>query len=92
MMISSAVTRVTTPPRRAAITDPESRATFSSSPVPTSGAWGKRSGTDCRCMLEPMSARLASSCSRNGISAAAMETSCSGLTSMKSIRLGGSSG
>ena len=91
-MISSAVTRVTVPARRAMITAPESRATFSSSPVPTSGAWGKRSGTLCRCMLEPMSARLASSCSRNGISAAAMETSCSGATSMKSIRSGGSSG
>ena len=33
-MISSAVTRVTVPARRATITAPESRATFSSSPVP----------------------------------------------------------
>ena len=39
-MISSAVTRVTTPARRAMMTAPESRATFSSSPVPTSGACG----------------------------------------------------
>src|SRR3989454_1795260 len=83
MMISSAVTRVTTPARRAITTAPESRATFSSSPVPTSGASGNSSGTDWRCMLEPMSARLASSCSRNGISAAAIDTSCSGATSAK---------
>jgi hypothetical protein len=66
--------------------------TFSSSPVPTSGAWGKSSGTLCRCMFDPMSARFASSCSRNGINAAAIETNCSGATSMKSIRSGGSSG
>ena len=91
-MISSAVTRVTVPPRRAMMTAPESRATFSSSPVPTSGACGKSSGTDWRCMFEPIRARLASSCSRNGISAAAMETSCSGATSMNSMRSGGSSG
>ena len=78
--------------RVARITAPESRATFPSSPVPTSGACGKRSGTAWRCMFEPISARLASSCSRNGISAAAIDTSCSGATSMKSIRSGGSSG
>ncbi len=92
MMISSAVTRVTTPARRAITTAPESRATVSSSPVPTNGACGKRSGTDCRCMFDPMSARFASSCSRNGIRAAAIETSCSGATSMKSIRADASSG
>ena len=71
-MISSAVTRVTVPPRRAMITAPESVATLDSSPVPTSGDCGKSNGTDCRCMFDPISARLASSCSRNGISAAAI--------------------
>ena len=40
-----------------------------SMPVPTSGASGSSSGTAWRCMFEPISARLASSCSRNGISA-----------------------
>ena len=35
-------------------------------------------------MFEPISARLASSFSRNGMSAAATETSCFGDTSMKS--------
>ena len=92
MMISSAVTLLTTPPRRATTTAPESDATFRSSPVPTSGACGNSKGTACRCMLLPMSARLASSCSRNGMSAAAIETSCSGATSMKSMRDGGSNG
>jgi hypothetical protein len=81
-MISSAVTCVTTPARLAMITAPESRATRPSSPVPTSGVRGLRSGTAWRCMFEPMSARFASSCSRNGMSAAAIETSCSGATSM----------
>ena len=54
--------------------DPESRATTSSRPVPTRGASARTSGTAWRCMLEPISARLASSFSRNGISAAATET------------------
>ena len=40
------------------------------------------SGTAWRCMLEPISARLASSFSRNGISAAATDTSCFGDTSI----------
>ena len=40
------------------------------------------SGTAWRCMLAPMSARLASSCSRNGISAVATDTICFGETSM----------
>ncbi len=42
-----------------------------SMPVPTIGASGSSSGTAWRCMFEPISARLASSCSRNGISAVA---------------------
>ena len=41
-------------------------------------------GTAWRCMFEPISARLASSFSRNGISEAATETSCLGLTSIRS--------
>jgi len=51
-------------------------------PVPTSGASGRSSGTAWRCMLDPIRARLASSFSRNGTSAAATETSCLGETSM----------
>ena len=55
-----------------------SRAVTRSMPVPTSGASPRIKGTAWRCMLEPMSARLASSFSRNGIKLAATETSCLG--------------
>ena len=78
----SADTYSTTPSRLATTTAPESRATTCSIPVPTSGDSGCRSGTAWRCMFEPMSARFASSFSRNGISDAATETSCFGDTSM----------
>ena len=61
---------------------PLSRATAASMPVPTSGASARISGTAWRCMFEPISARFASSFSRNGISAAATETSCFGETSI----------
>ena len=60
----------------------------SSMPVPTSGASARISGTAWRCMFEPISARLASSFSRNGISAAATETSCFGDTSIRSMSSG----
>ncbi len=73
----------TTPGRRATTVAPLSRATTASIPVPTSGASDWISGTAWRCMFEPISARLASSFSRNGISAAATETTCLGETSMK---------
>ena len=72
----------TTPPRVAVIAAPESRATVSSMPVPTQGASAFTSGTAWRCMLAPISARLASSFSRNGMSEAPTETSCLGLTSI----------
>ena len=72
----------TMPPRRAAMAAPESRATTDSMPVPTNGASAFTSGTAWRCMFEPMRARFASSFSRNGISAAATDTSCLGDTSM----------
>ncbi len=68
----------TTPARRAVWQAPESRATFSSMPVPTNGASARSSGTAWRCMFEPISARFASSFSRNGISEAATDTSCFG--------------
>jgi hypothetical protein len=31
-------------------------------------------GTDCRCIFDPINARFASSCSKNGINEAATET------------------
>src|SRR5699024_4506288 len=55
-------------------TSPESTAARRSMPVPTSGISARSSGTAWRCMFEPMSARLASSCSRKGIIAVATET------------------
>ena len=58
------------------------RATTRSMPVPTSGFSVRSVGTAWRCMFEPISARFASSCSRNGISEAATETTCLGETSM----------
>ena len=54
-------------------------------PVPTSGVSERSVGTAWRCMFDPISARFASSCSRNGIKDAATDTICFGLTSMKSI-------
>ena len=53
-----------------------------SMPVPTSGASGRSSGTAWRCMFEPMRARFASSCSRNGMREVATETIWRGDTSM----------
>jgi hypothetical protein len=69
----------------ATATWPESTAAWRSMPVPTIGASGRKSGTAWRCMLEPISARLASSCSRNGINAAETDTICFGETSMYSM-------
>ena len=77
-----ASTEATTPASSATTTIFESRATRSSMPVPTNGASDWSSGTPWRCMFEPMSARLASSCSRNGIMPAAIEITCFGETSM----------
>ena len=47
------------------------------------------SGTACFCMLAPMRARLASSCSTKGISAVETETICFGETSIRSTSDGG---
>ncbi len=57
-------------------------ATALSMPVDTSGGSVMRSGTAWRCMFEPISARLASSCSRNGINPAETPTICFGEMSM----------
>ena len=58
-------------------------------PVPTSGGSVLRSGTAWRCMFEPIRARLASSCSRNGISAVATDQIWFGDTSISSTSFGG---
>ncbi len=74
-------TESTEPARRHTTAAPESLTVTCSMPVPTRGASERRSGTAWRCMFEPIRARLASSCSRNGMSEAATETSCFGETS-----------
>ena len=85
----AASTDSTTPSRLATTVTPESRATTASMPVPTSGASVRSSGTAWRCMFEPISARFASSFSRNGISDAATDTSWFGDTSIISTSSGG---
>src|ERR1700694_2122718 len=77
----------TVPSPLATINSPESLAAAHSMPVPTIGASVTTSGTAWRCMFEPIRARFASSCSRNGISAVATLTVCLGDTSMYSMRL-----
>ena len=62
----------------------ESRAITLSIPVPTIGASGLSSGTACLCILDPISARFASSCSKNGMSEAATPTSIRALKSISS--------
>ena len=78
---------MTVPGFLAETTSPVSLAARNSMPVATSGASGLTSGTACLCMLEPISARLASSCSRNGMSAVATLTVWRGETSMYSTSL-----
>ena len=80
--IRLASTSCTVPPRSASTMAPESTATARSMPVPTSGFSARSVGTAWRIMFEPISARLASSCSRNGMSEAATETIWRGETSM----------
>ena len=86
--IRSESTWLTSPSFSARTTSPVSTAARRSMPVPISGGSGFSSGTAWRCMLEPISARLASSCSRNGISAVATDQIWVGETSIRSTSLG----
>ena len=81
MMMRRESTESTTPARRHTTAAPESFTVMCSMPVPTRGASERSRGTAWRCMLEPISARLASSFSRKGTREAATDTSCLGLTS-----------
>src|SRR5919109_1588849 len=67
---------------------PVSTAARVSIPVPMSGASVLSSGTAWRCMFDPISARFASSCSRNGIRAVATDQIWVGETSIRSTCLG----
>ncbi len=80
--ISSAEAFITWPLRLASVITAESKAALCSKPVPTYGASGLTSGTACRCMFDPIRARLASSCSKKGISEVATENTCFGDTSI----------
>ncbi len=62
-----------------------------SMPVPISGASVFRSGTAWACMFEPIRARLASSCSRNGISVVVTDQIWFGDTSIRSTSFGAAS-
>jgi hypothetical protein len=87
--IRVASTCTTIPERRAAMAAPESRATVLPClcrPAAHRSAAAERPDA---CMFDPISARFASSFSRNGISAAATETICFGETSIISIWSGG---
>jgi hypothetical protein len=83
--IRDASTSTTSPSRLATMATPESLATTPSMPVPTRGASALIRGTAWRCMLEPISARLASSFSRKGIRDAETLTSWLGEMSISSI-------
>ena len=82
IVILSDVTFCTTPSSSANTKIPESFAALYSIPVPIIGLSVIISGTACLCMFEPIKARFASSCSKNGIIAAAIDTSCFGDTSI----------
>ena len=56
--------------------------TAPSKPVPTIGASDRNNGTACRIMFEPINARFASSCSKNGINEAAIDAIWFGATSI----------
>jgi len=56
------------------------------------GASERMRGTAWRIMFEPMSARWASSCSKKGMSEAAMEAICCGATSIRFTIEGGTTG
>ena len=75
----------TTPCSCAMIMTPESRATLPSKPVPINGASGVIIGTVEHHVFDPMSARLASSFSKNGMSDVAPENGCFADTSMSDV-------
>mmetsp|Transcript_48644 Transcript_48644/g.87401 ORF Transcript_48644/g.87401 Transcript_48644/m.87401 type:complete len:261 (+) Transcript_48644:1340-2122(+) len=57
----------TCPSKPAQVLQPLEFAACASKPVPTTGLSGHMQGTACCCILAPICARLASSCSRNGM-------------------------
>ena len=82
IVISFASTYSTTPSASALISTLESEATCFSNPVPTIGDCGNNKGTAWRIILDPISARFASSCSKNGIKDAEIDAIWFGATSV----------
>ena len=81
-----------TPSPSAVIIVRESSHTCFSIPVPTIGDSLRNKGTAWRIMFEPINARCASSCSKNGIKDAAIEAICCGATSIRFTSEGGTTG
>jgi hypothetical protein len=81
-VICFASTQITSPSSSATITYPEPSQIILSIQVPTAGAFGLTNGTACLIMFEPISALVASSCSKNGIKDVSTETICFGETSI----------
>ena len=81
-VIAFPVTFSMTPSSSASINIPESFAALYSIPVATIGLSVIIKGTACLCMFAPIKDLFASSCSKNGIMAAAIDTNCFGETSI----------
>ena len=87
MRICVASAKTTSPSPSATIWMRLSEIMSFSMPVPTIGASHVTSGTAWRIMFDPISARLASSCSKKGIRLAAIEAIWFGATSIRSTSL-----
>ncbi|MDR3150436.1 MAG: hypothetical protein LBU14_02190 [Candidatus Peribacteria bacterium] len=81
-MICFASTQITSQSSSAITTYHEPSPTILSIQVQTIGASGLTRGTACLIIFEPISALVASSCSKNGISEVSTDTICFGETSI----------
>jgi c-di-GMP-binding flagellar brake protein YcgR len=77
-----ASTQITSQSSRATTTYQEFSQTILSIQVQTTGDSGLTSGTACLIMFVPISARVASSCSRKGSNAVSTDIICFGETSI----------
>gem|GEM_PF-3643715 len=81
-VICLASTQIISQSSSAKITYHEPSQTILSIPVHTIGACGLTNGTACLIMFEPISALVASSCSKNGKSEVSIDIVCFGETSI----------
>jgi len=77
-----ASTQITSQSSAATTVYPESSQTILSIPVPTTGASVFNKGTACLIMFDPISALVASSCSKNGSREVSTDITCFGETSI----------